>query len=97
MAFRIRISRRVVRQAKSWGLSGPTFVDLFERLRDGLAERPAERMMPSTDPRGGMLYDFRLIDPDNRFCEHAFRFHVYYVSDEETLFVAWGRYRRHAI
>jgi hypothetical protein len=59
-----------------------------------LPERPADQLIPAAEDEGGMLFAFDLVDPESRFCRHTFLFRVYYHSDEATLLIASGIYRR---
>jgi hypothetical protein len=92
MAFRVRILPLTRRQIASWGLSDTLLVDVYLQLQADLVTNPKEKMFPASD--SGMLYPFTIIDRENRLCEHAFWFRVYYHPDEETLLIASGFYRR---
>jgi hypothetical protein len=87
----------VKQRIQSWGLSDFMFVEVFQRLMDRLPYRPYEFLIPSRDRRGGMIYQFAMVDPENRFCEHRFLFRVYYGTDEATLVVAQGAHFRSTI
>jgi hypothetical protein len=75
-------------------LPDPVLVEVYLRLKEDLAEQPTRVMVPSTEPGGGMLFPLSVIDPDNRLCEHTFAFRVYYGTDEATLRVTSGLYRK---
>ncbi|MCI0462660.1 MAG: hypothetical protein L0Z62_37400 [Gemmataceae bacterium] len=94
MPYRTRILPLAGRQIRSWGLSDFVVVEVYLRLTERLANQPAQQMYPSAEPDGGMLYQFSVIDPENRLCEHTFQFRVYYHPDETTLLVTSGIYRR---
>ena len=94
MSYRVVILPTAARQIGSWGLSTAVLVEVYLRLREHLPDRPTERLTPASEPDGGMLFPFDLVDPDNRFCRHTYLFRVYYHPDEATLIVASGVYRR---
>ena len=94
MSYRIQIRPSTVRQIASWQLPESILVEVHLRLKQDLEELPALVLFPSDDARGGMLFPFSVIDPDNRLCEHTFAFRVYYGTDETTLFVTSGLYRK---
>lgn len=94
MSYRTRILPPAVRQISSWGLSSTMLVEVYLRLREHLPDRPSTRLAPTSEADGGMLFPFEMVDPENRFCRHTFVFRVYYHSDEVTLIVASGIYRR---
>lgn len=87
----------VKQRIQSWGLSDFMLVEVFQRLLDHLPYRPHEVLIPSRERRGGMVYQFAMVDPQSRFCEHRFVFRVYYGSDEATLFVAQGTHIQSSI
>ncbi len=94
MSYRIQIRPTASRQIASWQLPDSVLVEVHLRLNQDLEEQPARVMVPSEEAGGGMLFPFSVIDPDNRLCEHIFAFRVYYGTDEATLFIASGLYRK---
>jgi hypothetical protein len=87
--LRPNVNRAILR----WGLSDNVFVEVRLRL-NSLANNPARQLVRTTEPIDGMSYTFGLIDPQNRLCEHFFRFHVLYGQDEETIYVVGGTHFR---
>lgn len=92
MPFRIQLQPAATRQIASWGLSDFVWAEVLLRLHQRLRENPAELLERTEEPFGGMSYGFKLIDPQNRLCQHFFTFQVLYSMDETTLFVARGAY-----
>ncbi len=94
MSYRIHIHPMVKRQIAGWQLPDPVLVEVYLRLREDLAEQPSRLLFPSTEADGGMIFPVSVTDPDNRLCEHTFAFRVYYHTDETTLLVTSGLYRK---
>ncbi len=69
-------------------------VEAFLRLNDQLASDPARHLRRIREPFDGMEFAFSMVDPENRFCEHYFVFHILFGADEETLVVARVAYLR---
>jgi hypothetical protein len=94
MPLTVAISQRALRRIVSWPLpSTEVHTEVLLRLREQLRSDPKSLMVPSSEPRGGMLYPFEFVDPRSRFVVHRFASRVYYRQDEEGLFVADGVYR----
>ncbi len=92
MEYRTRLDALVRRQMIRWGLSDGLLVDVHLRLNDELPRSPTGLLRKDPDWFGGegMVYGFDLIDLDNRMLVHAFRFQVFYLTDEQTLLVTRG-------
>jgi hypothetical protein len=96
MSYKARIRSSIRRRIVTWKLSDAVFVEVMLRLEQDLTRNPAEKLTRTRAPFDGMTYQFSLVDPDNRFCEHQFFFQVLYGQDEETLHVVncgyhlWG-------
>lgn len=93
MSYKTRIFRLAKGQIGRWGLSPNVLVEVYLRLTEVLPANPTRHLLPIGDERGGMVYYFDLVDPENRFRRHSFAFQVFYGQDEETLLVASGVYR----
>ncbi len=94
MPFRVQLLPQTTRQVASWGLSDSVWTEVLLRPYQRLRENPAALLERTKQPFDGMTYRFELIDPDNRFCQHLFRFHVLYGMDETMLFIARGAYAK---
>lgn len=94
MAYRTIIEPLAARSIRSWDLPDFVFVEVRLRLIEQLARRYRQLLRPSRHRKGGMLYRFGLVDPQNRMLRHDFVFRVYFGADEETLRVTSGRCRR---
>jgi hypothetical protein len=94
MSYRIQIRPLVTRQIASWQLPDPILVEVYLRLNVDLTEKPTRVLFSSDEAGGGMVFPFSVIDPDNRLCKHTFAFRVYYATDEITLRVTSGLYRK---
>ena len=94
MSYRVKVLPPVARKIARWGLSDAVLVDVYLYLHEVLPTDPAAFLRRGRRPFDGMLYEFSLIDPDNRLCEHVFAFLVVYAQDEQTLLVANGGYWR---
>jgi hypothetical protein len=57
-------------------------------------ENPFQHLRRVRQPFDGLVYEFTMIDPANRLCEHGFVFQVVYSQDEETLWVIRAAYLR---
>ena len=90
MPYQVVILPRAARQIASWHLSDFVLVEVHLRLREDLAQNPSQKLQRQEMPFDGMVYRFRMIDPENRFHEHFFAFHVIYGGDEQTLYIARG-------
>lgn len=90
--YQVRLDALVRRQVISWKLSDSLLVEVHLRLQNDLARSPKTSLTHDSTVFGGqgMVYDARLIDPFNRLLIHAFRFQVFYHSDEQTLLVTRG-------
>lgn len=88
MPYRVALYPAVRRAINGWHLSDFLRIDVEMRLhRDWLGTEPARLLLDDGDPEGGMAFAFRLVDPENRTCEHTFVFRVLYDQDEGTLWV----------
>lgn len=94
MSFRLKIRQAVVRQLATIGLPDSVLVSAHLSLRERLAADPIGELVRVQSPFDGMAFPFSMVDPENRFVEHQFAFHVFYHSDEETLIVARVAYLR---
>ena len=92
LEYRIRLDPLVRRQLIRWSLADSLLVDVHIHLNDVLPVSPTTflRNDPAWFGGDGMVYGFDLNDPVNRMLVHAFRFHVFYHADEQTLLVARG-------
>jgi len=90
--YRVQVERLATRQIASWNLSDFVLTEVLLRLHQTLRDNPSALLERTEQPFDGMSYPFGLIDPENRLCQHFFRFHVLYAADETTLFVARGAY-----
>jgi hypothetical protein len=73
----------------AWRLPDEVLVEVF--LRAGaLADRPADRLERSAAVFDGMILQFAVIDPRNRFAEYRFALRVVYGQDEQTLHIVNG-------
>jgi hypothetical protein len=90
--YTTRLDAVVRRQIIRWGLSDGLLVDVHLRLNQELPRSPTSVLTRDESLFGGegMVYGFELIDLTNRLLVHAFRFQVFYHSDERTLLVARG-------
>ena len=90
--YRTRLDPLVRRQLNRWKLPDSLLVDVHLRLNDDLPRSPTTFLQqePTWFDAEGMIYGFDLIDPHNRMLVHAFRFQVFYHSDEQTLLVTRG-------
>src|SRR5262249_45196383 len=88
--YRTRLDPLVRRQMIRWGLSDSLLVDVHLHLNNELPSSPTSFLQKDLTWAGGegLVYDFQLVDPDNRMLVHAFRFQVFYLADETTLLVA---------
>jgi len=82
----------VRRQIIRWQLTDALLVEVHLHLNEELTLSPIQLLQrdPTWFDNEGMIYTFDLIDPTNRMLVHAFRFQVFYQSDEQTLLVARG-------
>ena len=78
----------------SWGLSEFVLMDVLLYLNEVLPTSPTTYLRRARTPFDGMLFEFYLIDPENRLCEHAFVFHVLYGQDEASLLIRHGGHIR---
>lgn len=92
MEYRTRLDPLVRRRIIRWNLPEILLVDLHLRLNDVMPRTPTLLLRKESTSFGGegMVYGFNLHDPINRMLAHAFRFQVFYHSDEQTLLVARG-------
>ncbi len=90
--YKTRLEPLVRRQLVRWNLSEDLLVDVHLRLNDDLSTIPVSILRKESTWFGGegMVYGFDLVDRNNRMLVHAFRFQVFYHSDEQTLLVARG-------
>src|SRR2546421_742535 len=94
MSYRVDIQPPTRQGIAAWGLSDFLIVDVYLRLTGTLSDNPWRVLSPAKEVGGGMTFNFTIIDPENRFVEHAFYFQVYYGQDEVTIYVTRGRYVR---
>jgi hypothetical protein len=94
MSFKVKITPPVQRRINSWSVPDSILVEIHLRLKEQLSENPFQYLHRTREPFDGMVYSFKLIDPDNRLCEHFCSFQVVYSQDEETLFVVRAGYSR---
>src|ERR1700724_2671156 len=87
MRYRVKIEPYVPKRIRSWGLSDSILVDVYLWLNDRLPLDPLHSLRRVENPFEGMVFEFSLIDPDNRWREHFFTFHVLYGQDEQTLLI----------
>ena len=92
MEYKTRLDPLVRRQLIGWKLSDSLLVDVHLRLHDELPRAPTSLLAkePAWFGGEGMVYGFDLIDLENRMLVHAFRFQVFYHSDEQTLVITRG-------
>jgi hypothetical protein len=93
VAYTTRILPFARKQIARWGLPAGVLVDVYLQLNEVLPSGPQQRLLPNSEERGGMLFYFSMVDPENRFRQHSFAFRVFYGQDEQTLLVASGVYR----
>ena len=94
MNYRVRIRSSVSARIMSWQLSDSMLVEVYLRLREHLAQSPATHLRRVRHPYDGLVYEFSMVDPQNRLCEHFFIFLVMYGQDEETLILTNAGYVR---
>lgn len=94
MPFRLLIFPSAAKTIASWGLSDSVLVDVYLYLREILPLDPAKFLRRAKQPFDGMLFEFNVIDPDNRLRQHFFVFQILYSQDEENLIVAKAGYER---
>ena len=87
MSYKVRIRSSIRKRIVAWNLPDPVFVEVLLRLEQELVHNPPSQLARTGQPFDGMTYAFSLVDPNNRFCEYAFVFHIVYGQDEETLLV----------
>ena len=98
MCYRALVRRSLVERIKTWGLVGPhdyLLVEVYFRL-ERLRDNPTHWLRRASSPIEGKLYEFSLINPNERLCRHIFVFLVVFSQDEQTLIVAYGGYWRWA-
>jgi hypothetical protein len=66
------------------------WAEVLLRLLQVLPSSPTQHLQRVRQPFDGMVYQFSMIDPEDRLTEHHFSFHVVYGQDEQTLFVPRG-------
>lgn len=96
MPYRVSIAPLAERKMQNYLQGNDTIlIEAHLRLRGELAEGgPSVMERRRGDPFDGMVYQFSLIDPDNRLCQHVCVFHVVYSQDETTLRVVGFGYLR---
>jgi hypothetical protein len=94
MAYKVVVHPRVQATIASWGLSNFVLVDVYLMLHEVLSSQPAAFLRRAEFPFDGMLFEFNLVDPENRLRQHEFVFLVTYGQDEQTLQIAKGGYVR---
>jgi hypothetical protein len=94
VSYKVVILPHAKRQIISWKLPDTVLVEVYIRLGEFLPKEPHRTLARERQPFDGMVYHFRMIDPENRLCEHFFAFHVWYSQDEETLLVRRGAHVR---
>jgi hypothetical protein len=92
--YKVNLLPQARRQIASWKLPDAVLVELYIRLREHLPTQPHQTLRRARQPFDGMLYSCRMVDPENRLCEHFFTFHVWYSPDEETLVIPRGAHVR---
>lgn len=90
MSFKVLLTDRLRREIASWGLPDHILVEVYSRLRDGLAERPGASLARIDRPWDGMALPVEIIDPTNRLRVYRFLFHVLLGQDEESVIVVHG-------
>jgi hypothetical protein len=93
--YRTRLDPLVHRQIIHWGVGDLLIVDVHLRLNQELPRSPKTHLRRDVSPFSGegMVYEFDLIDPQNRMRVHQFLFQVFYAPDEQTLLVTRGAHR----
>lgn len=94
MPYKVVILPHARRQINSWKLPDSVLVEVYLRLGEYLPREPHQALKRTRQPFDGMVYYFRMIDPEDRLCEHFFTFHIWYGQDEETLLVRRGAHVR---
>jgi hypothetical protein len=94
VSYKVVLHPRVQRALASWGLSNFVLVDVYLILHEVLSSQPAAVLRRAEVPFDGMLFEFNLIDPENRLRQHQFVFLVVYGQDEQTLQIANAGYVR---
>lgn len=94
MPYKVVILPQAKRQIRSWQLPDSVLVEVYIRLGERLSVEPHRTLARTQRPFDGMVYYFRMMEPENRLCEHFFAFHVIYGQDEETLFIPRGAHIR---
>ena len=94
MPYRLVLHPTVAKTIASWGLSDPVLVDVYLYLREVLPLDPPRFLRRARQPFDGMLFEFELIDSENRLRQHYFVFQVLYSQDEQSLIIAKGGYER---
>jgi hypothetical protein len=92
VSYKTHIDPLVRRQIARWSLPDGVLVDVYLRITERLPQSPTTHLRrdPTLFEDEGMVYGFRLIDPENRLREHHFLFQVFYHADEQTLLVTRG-------
>lgn len=94
MSYRSEIEPSVRRKILSWRLTDYLLVEVNLRLFQSFRQNPLANLERVRVPFDGMVHRFALMDPDNRFCEHHFTFHIMYGQDEQSLAIIDGHYVR---
>jgi hypothetical protein len=94
MPYRVHIRPAVAKKIAGWALSDYVLVDVYLFLNEVLASDPMRFLRRVPRPFDGMVYEFSLIDPENRLRQHFFVFQVVYAQDEQSLIIANGAYLR---
>jgi hypothetical protein len=92
--YRTEILPHARRQIAAWHLSDSVLVEVYLRLCETMPAAPTAHLDPGEDFGNGMVYRFRLVDPENRLREYRFAFQVFYNELREVLYVSRGAYRR---
>ena len=90
MSYKVVLTDPVRRDLAAWKLPDVVLVEVYLRLREGLAQAPAEQLVRASDPFDGMVFPFSMIDPTNRMSVFYLFFHVVYGQDEQTIYVLRG-------
>ena len=94
MSYKVILWPSVAKTIASWDLSNYLLVDVYLFLREVLPSNPSGFLRRDALPFDGMLFEFNIIDPENRLRQHFFTFQVVFSQDEEALIIARGAYYR---
>ncbi len=97
MAYKVRLSPRVVAQIKGWHLPDRILEEVYLYLRDVLPADPENNLIRESQPFSpskGMTCSLTRRDHHVRGREHYFGFHVFLSQDEEALWIERGVYNQ---